>query len=47
VLAISAIALSLPTSALAAQMTIDASTTAPVGVALRGVRFSPIPGAQE
>ena len=28
-------------------MTIDASTAAPVGVALRGIRFSPIPGSQE
>jgi hypothetical protein len=28
-------------------MTIDASAVVPVGVALRGVRFSPIPGAQE
>jgi hypothetical protein len=27
--------------------TIDASTTAPVGVALRGVRFNPVPGSQE
>ena len=28
-------------------MTIDASTAAPVGVALRGIRFNPIPGSQE
>jgi hypothetical protein len=28
-------------------MTIDASTDSPVGVALRGIRFSPIPGSQE
>jgi len=28
-------------------MTIDASTAAPLGVALRGIRFSPIPGSQE
>ena len=28
-------------------MTVDASTTAPVGVALRGIRFSPVPGSQE
>ena len=28
-------------------MTIDASTVAPVGVALRGIRFSPVPGSQE
>jgi hypothetical protein len=30
----------------AASMTVDASTTVPVGVALRGIRFSPIPGTQ-
>jgi len=28
-------------------MVIDASTTAPVGVALRGIRFNPVPGSQE
>jgi len=28
-------------------MTIDASTTAPIGVALRGIRFNPVPGSQE
>jgi len=28
-------------------MTIDASATKPVGVALRGIRFSPVPGSQE
>ena len=28
-------------------MTIDASTAAPVGVALRGIRFNPAPGSQE
>src|SRR5262249_43694540 len=28
-------------------MTIDATTAAPVGVALRGIRFSPVPGSQE
>jgi hypothetical protein len=28
-------------------MTIDASTAAPVGVALRGIRFAPVPGSQE
>jgi len=28
-------------------MTIDASTAAPVGVSLRGIRFSPVPGSQE
>jgi hypothetical protein len=27
--------------------TIDASTAAPVGVARRGIRFSPVPGSQE
>jgi hypothetical protein len=27
--------------------TIDASTDAPVGVARRGIRFSPVPGSQE
>ena len=28
-------------------MTIDSSATKPVGVALRGIRFSPVPGSQE
>jgi len=28
-------------------MTIDASTTVPIGVALRGIRFNPVPGSQE
>ena len=28
-------------------MTIDATATKPVGVALRGIRFSPVPGSQE
>jgi hypothetical protein len=28
-------------------MSIDASTVAPVGVALRGIRFNPVPGSQE
>jgi|SRR5262249_47393911 len=28
-------------------MTIDAASTKPVGVALRGIRFSPVPGSQE
>jgi hypothetical protein len=28
-------------------MTIDASTIAPIGVALRGIRFSPVSGSQE
>jgi hypothetical protein len=27
--------------------TIDASTTVPIGVARRGIRFSPVPGSQE
>jgi len=27
--------------------TIDASTTVPVGISLRGIRFNPVPGAQE
>src|SRR4051812_36080540 len=27
--------------------TIDASTAAPIGVARRGIRFSPVPGSQE
>jgi hypothetical protein len=28
-------------------MTVDAANTKPVGVALRGIRFSPVPGSQE
>ena len=28
-------------------MTIDAAAATPVGVALRGIRFSPVPGSQE
>jgi hypothetical protein len=28
-------------------MTIDASASVPIGVALRGIRFSPVPGSQE
>jgi len=28
-------------------MTIDASALVPIGVALRGIRFSPVPGSQE
>jgi hypothetical protein len=28
-------------------MTIDAADTKPVGIALRGIRFSPVPGSQE
>ena len=35
------------TSIVCTAMTIDASTTAPVGVALRGIRFNPAPGSQE
>ena len=35
------------TSIICTAMTIDASTTAPVGVALRGIRFNPVPGSQE
>jgi hypothetical protein len=27
--------------------TIDASTAVPIGVARRGIRFSPVPGSQE
>ena len=35
------------TNIICTAMTIDASTVAPVGVALRGIRFSPVPGSQE
>jgi hypothetical protein len=35
------------TNVICTAMVIDASTVAPVGVALRGVRFSPAPGTQE
>jgi len=35
------------TNIICTAMTIDASTTAPIGVALRGIRFSPVPGSQE
>jgi len=28
-------------------MTIDAANTKPVGIALRGIRFNPVPGSQE
>jgi len=35
------------TNIICTAMTIDASTTAPVGVALRGIRFNPVPGSQE
>jgi hypothetical protein len=54
-LALSTNAVSQGTAAIAATsinvictaMTIDASTAVPVGVALRGIRFSPVPGSQE
>jgi len=35
------------TNIICTAMTINASTAAPVGVALRGVRFNPVPGSQE
>ena len=35
------------TNIICTAMTIDASLTTPIGVALRGIRFSPIPGSQE
>ena len=35
------------TNIICTAMTIDASTVAPVGVALRGIRFNPVPGSQE
>jgi hypothetical protein len=35
------------TNIICTAMTIDASTAAPVGVALRGIRFNPVPGSQE
>jgi hypothetical protein len=35
------------TNIICTAMTIDASTIVPVGVALRGIRFSPVPGSQE
>ena len=35
------------TNIICTAMTIDASTAAPIGVALRGIRFSPVPGSQE
>jgi hypothetical protein len=35
------------TNIICTAMTIDASTAVPVGVALRGIRFSPVSGSQE
>jgi hypothetical protein len=35
------------TNIICTAMTIDASASTPIGVALRGIRFSPIPGSQE
>jgi hypothetical protein len=35
------------TNIICTAMAIDAGTVAPVGVALRGIRFNPIPGSQE
>ena len=35
------------TNIICTAMTIEASTAAPIGVALRGIRFSPVPGSQE
>jgi len=35
------------TSVVCTAMTIDAASTSPVGIALHGVRFNPIPGSQE
>ena len=35
------------TNIICTAMTIDASTAVPIGVALRGIRFSPVPGSQE
>jgi hypothetical protein len=35
------------TSIICTAVTIDAASASPVGLALRGVRFSPIPGSQE
>jgi hypothetical protein len=35
------------TNIICTAMTIDAANTKPVGVALRGIRFSPVPGSQE
>ena len=35
------------TNIICTAMTIDAANSKPVGVALRGIRFSPVPGSQE
>jgi hypothetical protein len=35
------------TNIICTAMTIDASAAVPIGVALRGIRFSPVPGSQE
>jgi hypothetical protein len=35
------------TNIICTAMTIDASTVAPVGIALRGIRFAPVSGSQE
>jgi len=35
------------TNIICTAMTIDASTAVPIGVALRGIRFNPVPGSQE
>jgi hypothetical protein len=35
------------TNVICTAMTIDASNPVPTGVALRGIRFSPVPGSQE
>jgi hypothetical protein len=35
------------TNIICTAMTVDASATVPTGVALRGIRFNPVPGSQE
>jgi hypothetical protein len=35
------------TNIICTAMTIDASAALPTGIALRGIRFSPVPGSQE
>jgi len=35
------------TNIICTAMTIDASASTPIGVALRGIRFNPVPGSQE
>jgi hypothetical protein len=35
------------TNVICTAMTIDAANAKPVGLALRGIRFSPVPGSQE